>query len=305
MTGFFVYFWIESNSMRTIFLVVFIFCIAELSAQESFNQETMFKNKVEKISVYSPVPKTNPEYYNEPKGFMHVSDHYFNEVGQETNSICFSCSIASHSASRDLVKKYTYQNGQLINMRVTGLDTINVSYVYFPIKSCRLEIIANDDNERISLAVVYNDILGEEISRTGIDFRGVTPTNHFVYIDRQKMLFSGKMKKVMSRNNLYSVTMPQVAILRSSGDLGAIEECISEIKKQMSPYDINSKEFVAMYLMEYDASGNLIKNLYNPDNPGRNDKVTYEYDKNGLLLKSAHYYEVFTDRREYRYSLRK
>lgn len=292
--------------MKNLLLLVFIFSVNGLFAQE-FNSKIIAKNKVEKISAFTPVPNTNPEYYNEPKGFMHVSDSYFNELGQETKYVCFQCSRASHTKPEDLIITYTYKKGKLVKVRQTGIDTTNVSYLYYPDRFRNLMFTTNDKNERIGLKLVYTDKAGRELKSYELSMQYVTPENNNVHININMSSYINRKRRDFIKANEYSISMNQLKILRLSNNLAQLEACLKQIEKQLiTDWMPPIMKFQPYCLYFYDAKGNIAKTITNPegDFEGKSKEVYY-YNEDGLLVKSTSSSAEFTSWRKYRYVFRK
>jgi hypothetical protein len=177
--------------MRFNFLILGLFQSLFIFSQDEWNQNILKKNKVEKISSYMVVPKTNPDYWIEPIGLMLISEFFFNENGREIKSVCFDCAMASHSDSKDIKKTYFYDNDRLVRMSKIGFDTINEEYLYFENQLKNIELKVNNKGDRIGLNIIEMDKQGNELQRKEFDFDSANELNNFnVYYDLIKKIYS-------------------------------------------------------------------------------------------------------------------
>ena len=267
--------------MKLHFLIFILFQSLFIFSQEKRNEDVMKKNKVEKVSNYMVVPKTNPDYWTEPIGLMLISEIFFNEDGKEIKSNCFNCAISSDSGSNDIYKTYFYENDRLVKMNEIGFDTINVEYLYFEKQLKNIEFKVNNKGDRIGLNFIELDKQGNELKRKEFNFESANELNDFnVYYDLTKKTYSKNKIEETIQYRSFRISLEDLKIVKTSKDLLEIENTINNFEKsiksdrykQFTTYLLGSKNTLMEEITRYDSD------------KSRKDMIKYNYNEKGLLI---------------------
>lgn len=287
--------------MRFNFLILGLFHSLFVFSQEGWNQNVLKKNKVEKVSSYRVVPKTNPDYWTEPVGLMLISEIFFNENGREIKSTCFNCAMASHSDSKDIKKTYFYDNDRLVKMNEIGFDTINIEYLYFENQLKNIELKVNNKGDRIGLNIIELDKQGSELQRKEFDFDSANELNDFnVYCHLTKKIYSENKIEETIQSKSFRISMEDLKIVKASKDLLEIEKAIDNFVK--SAKSDRYKDFTTYF---FDTKNTLKKKITRYDfDKSRKDMIKYNYNEKGLLIGTKVRYGVYNGINKYIYKFR-
>jgi hypothetical protein len=287
--------------MKFNFLILDLFQSLFIFSQEGWNQNILKKNKVEKVSSYMVVPKTNPDYWTEPIGLMLISENFFNKNGKEIKSICFNCAKASHSDSKDIKKTYFYDNDRLVKMNKIGFDTINIEYLYFENQLKNIELKVNNKGDRVGLNIIELDKQGSELQRKEFDFDSANELNDFeVYYDLTKKMYSENKIEEIIKSKSFRISMEDLKIVKTSKDLLEIEKAIDNFEKSVK--SDRYKDFTTYF---FDTKNTLKEKRTRYDsNKSREDVIKYNYNEKGLLIGTKVRYGVLNGINKYIYKFR-
>jgi len=287
--------------MKLHFLIFLLFQSLFIFSQEKRNEEVMKRNKVEKVSNYMVVPKTNPDYLTEPVGLMLISEKFFNEDGKEIKSNCFNCAMAENSGFKDVNKTYFYDNDRLVKMNEIGFDTISVEYLYFEKQLKNIELKVNNKGNRIGLNFIELDKQGNELKRKEFSFESANELNDFnVYYDLTKKTYSKNKIEETIQYRSFRISLEDLKIVKTSKDLSEIENTINNFEESIK--SDRYKQFTT-YLL--DSKNALIEEITQCDSDkSRKDMIKYYYNEKGLLIGIKVRYGVYNGENKYIYKFR-
>lgn len=286
------------------FTLLIILTLIQFNVQgqlSQWTQETITKNKIVTVSVFQKVPKTNPEYYNKPKGFMAISQTKFAPSGLVIEDVCKGCAICFHCDRQptDIVEKYYYDKGRLLKKEISRFEKSSLLFYYDTLEKRILEIGLDKNNERNSVKIKNLDNDGKEISGYEIDFENV-----LVREDSAIQIFLTKSNIEYKEQ---SVTLKEF----SYGSGTNIDRISFEIFQNSFDFDVISKTFESLDYEHlqlrrhtttyYDEAGNELKQVDATDGTKIRE---YKRDERGRILTELVYWPKYTEKHEYRYEFR-
>lgn len=284
--------------------ILVIITLAQFNVHGQLSQWTrriITRNKIETVSVFQKVPKTNPEYYNEPQGFMAISETKFDFSGRVVEDICKNCAICfdCNRPDSDIDEKYYYEKGNLIRKEISRFERSTKLFYYDTLKNRILEIGLDKNRERNSVKVVYLNSEGKEISGYEIDFENASIRDDSV-IQIFVTKFSAEYKKQSKTLKEFSygfgtnIDRQRFEIFKNSSDI----ETICKIFEILDYRHLQLRRHTTTY---YDDAGNELKKVDETDGTTINE---YRRDKRGLILTEFTYWPKFTAKYVYRYKFR-
>jgi hypothetical protein len=188
----------------SIFLTLIQFGL--LGQPSELDKDIIKKNKVRDVLVYTRVPKTNPDYFVEPKGLMLISETNFDKEGKVTQSNCKNCYIVTHreeGCCADVIQKFFYKNDRLL--RIDEIDFYKSTSLFFydSVNNRRLVIGLDRNDERNKTKIEYFDNQGREITTIEIDFDNIWvkgDTVYQVFIRKTLIVTNGRQRRQRNWN---------------------------------------------------------------------------------------------------------
>ena len=257
------------------------------------------KNKVRDVLVYTRVPKTNPDYFVEPKGLMLISETIFDNDGKVTQSNCKNCHIEFHreeGCCTDVIQNFFYNNGRLVRVEKMDLYKSTSLYFYDTLNNRRLVIGLDRNDERNKTKIEYFDTHGREIWTMEIDFDNIWTkgdTVYQVFISKTITNYSRQTRATedFGRGFGSNIESVQFETFKKSND-------IDEIEKIFKSLDLSFLESRSKLTTHYDDKGRELKIV--DENDGTT-LTTYTRNKNGLIRKEEKVMPKFTFDYEYHY----
>ena len=288
--------------MRNLLLLFVLILFSCRNEKDVLHKNIDIYKGIESVKRYMVVPKTNPDYWTEPKGLMLMSEDFYDGQGRKIKTFCRNCDIVSHSPSFDVVTNY-YNGQDLIRIHRKGRDTIDTDIKYFKDQKIKVEYVMYK-GKCIGINYVSLNDSNDEIRRLNIDFSYFDELNDFYvsyYIEDNQ--FSENVKV----SNIYRA---QIGL-----DKGALKEIVSadliklkiieeEYYKKFMKYEKNhhANEVISTY-----KDGKIVKEetKYFGYNKDRLDLSLYFYDSKGMLIKKKERFGVFDGDYRYIYKYRK
>jgi len=258
--------------------------------------------RVKSVKQYLVVPKTNPEYWTEPKGLMFISEKFYDEKGREIKRFCKNCDVASHGPSCDVVEKYYYAGDELVKIRREGRDTIETEIKVFKDKQIKVEYLKAKGNF-VGLNYVTMDKFDKEVRRVNLDFSYFNEINSYnvgySIIDNKWSGDENTANKYRGQFSLNKNAASEIA----KADLSNLQAIVSDYYMKFMSYKDNyhDSEDVSVY-----EDGKLLKTKtgYFGYYKNRIDSNLYFYDSKGLLVQMKVHYGVYDGDYRYVYSFR-
>jgi hypothetical protein len=277
--------------MRNVFLIFVLILFSCRNEKAVLYKNVALYKDVESVKKYMVVPKTNPEYWTEPKGLMLMSEEFYDEQGRKIKSFCSNCDVASHSPSFDVVTNYYYDEQDLIRIHREGRDTIETDIKYFKDKKIKVEYVIDKGN---CIGVNYarlNDS-NKEIRRMNLDFSYFNELNDFhisYYIEDHQFTENVKVS---------NINRAQIGLDRGflkeivSADLSKLMAIEEEYYNKFMRYE---KNYHANEIFSTYKDGKIVKEetRYFGYYKDRIDFVLYFYDSKGMLIKMKKHFGVF------------
>jgi hypothetical protein len=272
-----------------------------LGQPSEWDKEVIKKNKIKDVLVYTRVPKTNPDYFVEPKGLMLISETTFDSEGRLVQSNCKNCYVVTHreeGCCADVVQKFIYKNGRLTRVEEMDFYKSTLLYSYDTINHRRLVIGLDRNDERNKTKIEYFDKQGREIWRIEIDFDNIWvkgDTVYQVFISKTLTTYSQQIKTTEELGRGFGSNIDKVKFetFKNSSD-------INEIEKIFKVIDLSFLESRSKLTTYYDDRGREIKIV---DEKDGTELTTYTRKKNGLIKKEKKIMPKFTFEYEYQYRL--
>jgi hypothetical protein len=287
-------------SMKVIVSILLTLIHLNLLGQPSeWNKDVIKKNKVKGVLVYTQVPKTNPDYFKEPKGLMLISETAFDKEGRVIQSNCKNCYIEEHKEGdccADVIQKFFYKNEKLLRVEEMDFYKSTSLYAYDTLNNRRLVIRLDRKDERNKTKIEYFDIHGREISTIEIDFDDIWiegDTVSQVFMSKTLTSYSQKTKTTEELGRGFGSKIERVKFetFKKSND-------IDEIEKVFKSLDLSFLESRSKLTTHYDDRGREVKIV--DENDGAT-LTTYTRAKNGLIKKEELVMPKFKFQYEYHY----
>ena len=281
----------------SIFLTLIQFGL--LGQPSELDKEVIKQNRVRDVLVYTRVPKTNPDYFIEPKGLMLISETTFDNEGRVTQSNCKNCYIETHregGCCSDVTKKFIYKNNRLARVEEMDFHKSTLLYSYDTINNRRLVIGLDRNDERNITKIEYFDKQGREISTMEIDFDNIWvkgDTIYQVFISKTLTTYNQQTKTTEEFGRGFGSNIETVKFetFKNSND-------IDEIEKVFNSMDISFLESRSKLTTHYDDKRRELKIV--DENDGTT-LTTYTRNRNGLIKKVERVMPKFTFELEYHY----
>ena len=287
------------NMKITATIILTLVCFGLLGQPSEWDREVIAKNKVNEVLVYTRVPRTNPDYFKEPKGLMLISETTFDKSGQVTQTNCKNCYIISDTdgaCCADVIQKFIYNYDRLSRVEEMDFHKSTLLYSYDTLNYRRLVIGLDRNNERNKTKIEHFDNQGREIWTIEMDF-----DNIWVKGDTVFHIFI--IKTVTTYNRLTKTTEEF-----GRGFGSNIDRLRFETFKNSNDIDEIEKRFEVLGL-SFLESQNKLTTYY--DEKGREEKIvdekdgtilaTYTRNKKGLIKKEEKRMQKFTFEYEYHY----
>src|SRR6187549_2947593 len=156
------------NMKITIILFLTLLQFCALGQPDRWDKEPIKRNRVQEVSIYVAVPKTNPEH---PKMLWRQAS--FDSEGRLIESNCKGCYVETHRPggwSADVIEKFSYEGNRLVKIDIMDFEKSTVHYYYNNEGDKRLKITTDKNGERTGTALEYLDKVGREILVYNIEF---------------------------------------------------------------------------------------------------------------------------------------
>lgn len=292
-----------NTQMRNVLLLFVLILFSCRNEKTGLYENVNVYTGVESVKRYMVVPKTNPEYWTEPKGLMFMSEDFYDEQGRKIKTFCRNCDVASHSPSFDVITNYYYNGQDLVRIHREGRDTIDTNIKYFKDQKIKVEYLM-DKGKCVGVNYVNLNDSDMEIRRMDLDFSYFNDTNSFsisyYIVDNQ---FS-ENKKVSNINRAQFVLDKGALKEIVTADLNKLKTIEEEYYKKFMAYEEN---FHANEVFSTYKDGKIVKEetRYFDYNKDRVDLSLYFYDSKGMLIKKKEHFGVFDGDYKYIYKYRK
>jgi hypothetical protein len=287
------------KSTVTILLTLIQFSVLGQSSQ--WDKNVIKTNKVEQVSIYAKVPKTNPAHPLSLK-----KQFSFDNEGRIIESLCKDCTQQTHRQdgrfSADVVEKYSYENDKILKIQRIEFEE-SVDHFYYSKSGDRQLIVTTDKNgERTALELTCLDKEGRETLTYKLDFDSPYP-----YGDSVSQIFITKSATKYEPNKVIRQTY-------NSDELVNMGRTIHISTFNMLNSSIVPDE-IERYLNALDQS--FLKPLYKEEISEtathkiqirhiETDKIktTYVKDQNGLIVQEIEDMGNWTSESVYQYTYR-
>lgn len=283
----------------SILLTLIQFCL--LGQPREWDQGTIKRNKVKEVLVYAKVPKTNPDYFKEPRGLMLISETTFDVEGRVIQSICRDCAIMTDTDGDccvDEVQKFFYTNDRLSKIEQMDFHKSTRLFDYDTLNQKRLIIDLDRNDKRNGVELEYFDNQMRPIENIEIDFDNIwvkEDSVFYVFVNRTVSTYDKetKTKAEYLRVTAYNIDKSKFKVFKSSTDFNRVEE----IYKSLNLSFEKPRNQLTTY---YDDKGREIKVI---DSIDEKPLTTYTYTRNkgGLIKKEEKRMTEFTFEYEYHY----
>lgn len=286
------------KSTVTIILTLIQFCVLGQSSQ--WDKNVIKKNKVEQVSIYSKVPKTNPEH---PLSLR--NQFSFDSEGRIIESVCKGCTQQTHRQdgrfSADVIEKYSYENDKIIKIERIEFEESSDHFYYSKSGDKRLKITKDKKGERIALELSHLDKEGQETVTYNLDFDFPYPSGDSVsQVFITKSLTDYARNKVIRQayNSDELVNMGQT-VHTSTFKVFNSSIVPSEVESALNTLDQSFLKLWNKEITEITTDQIQIKN-------GETNavKTTYTKDKNGLIVQETENMGKWTRELVYQYGYR-
>lgn len=280
-----------NTQMRNVLLLFVLILFSCRNEKAGLYKNVEVYKDVESVKKYMVVPKTNPEYWTEPKGLMLMSEEFYDEQGRKIKTFCRNCDVASHSHSLDVVTNYYYNGQDMIRIHREGRDTIDTDIKYFKDQKIKVEYVM-DKGKCIGVNYANLNDSNEEIRRVDLDFSYFNELNDF-YISYHIVDNQFSENKKVSNINRAQIGLDRGALKEIvSADLSKLKTIEEEYYKKFIEYEKNIHENKVFSTYK---EGKIVKEEtrffgYYKD---RIDFSLYFYDSKGMLIKKKEHFGVF------------
>jgi len=284
------------------FTVSILLAIIQFSAFGQLSQwiqGTVTKNKLKVVTVYTKVPKTNPAFYEKPRGLMQISETMFSQDGHVTEEICKDCAIRLHSdgpPSADEVDSYYFDNNRLVRIEHMVFDKSTSIFHYDTINKRKLIIVLDKDDKRKEVRIEYENSDNKEIASFGIDFDNIWIEGDSVFqifLSKSISTYNGstKTKKEFGYGGGTNIDKVRFEVFKNSLDF-------DEISRTFENIDYGHLELWNHQTTYYDNNNNELKII---DEKTGKPIREYKRDKNGLIKTELIHFPLYTFEHLYRY----
>jgi hypothetical protein len=264
-----------------------------------WTQGAVIKNKLKLVLVYTKVPKTNPDYYIEPRGLMAISETKFDANGLVTEELCKSCAVRFHSdgaPNADVIQKYSYDKNRLIRIDKTSFDKSTSLFYYDTLKKRRLVIGLGKADERNEVKIEFYNNKNQEIETFEIDFKSIWDEGDSIYqvfLNKSMSTYKEitKTKKEFGYGFGTNLDKKRFKVFKNSFDF-------DEISKTFESLNYDHLELWNHLTTYYDSEGNELKVI---DEKDKKPIREYKRDKNGLIKTERIHFPKYTFEHLYKY----
>lgn len=286
------------KSTVTILLTLIKFCVLGQSSQ--WDKNVIKANKVEQVSIYGKVPKTNPAHPLKLKKQLS-----FDNEGRVIESICKDCTQQFHRAdgkfSADVIEKYSYENDKISKIEREEFEESTDLFYYSKSGDRRLKITTDKKGERVALELSHLDKEGREILTYNVDFDVPYPSG-----DSVSQIFISKSSTKYEPNKVIRQTYNSDELVNMGRTIHTSIFKIfnssvvpSEIENTLNALDLSFLKPWNKEITEVTTDKIQTKN-------GETNKVktTYIKDKNGLIVQEIEDMGTWTRESAYEYTYR-
>jgi hypothetical protein len=289
---------INMKSTVTILLMLIQFCVLGQSSQ--WDNNVIKINKVDQVSIYAKVPKTNPAHPLKLK-----KQFAFDSEGRIVVSICKDCTQQFHRAdgkfSADVIEKCSYENSKLLKIERKEFEESTDLFYYNKSGDRRLKVRTDNKGERVALALSHLDKQGRETLTYDVDFDVPYPSGDSVsqvFIDKSSTKYESDKIIRQTYNSSELVNMGRTVHI-SIFKIFNSSIVPAEIENTLSALDLTFLKPWNKEITEVATEKIQIKN-------GETNKVktTYIKDKNGLIVQEIEDMRTWTRESVYEYTYR-
>jgi hypothetical protein len=289
---------INMKSTVTILLTLIQFCVLGQSSQ--WDKNVIKTNKVDQVSIYAKVPKTNPAHPLKLK-----KQFLFDNEGRITESICKDCTQQFHRAdgkfSADVIEKYFYENGRILKIERKEFEESTDLFYYNKSGDRRLKVTTDNKGERVALELSHLDKEGRETLTYDIDFDVPYPFGDSVsqvFIDKSSTNYESDKVIRQTYNSDELVNMGRT-VHTSTFKIFSSSILPAEIENTLAALDLSFLKPWNKEITEIATDKIQVKN-------GETNKVktTYTKDQNGLIVQGVEDMGTWTSESVYEYTYR-